>query len=86
MKKAEATKIELDKLLTREIAVLQIISLSNILDIYQIVETDEKCFIAYELTENETLMEYMNLNVCLPEQALASFSTKCVKVCLIATL
>ena len=40
----------------------------NILDIYQIVETDEKCFNAYELAENGTLMEYMNLRVRLPEQ------------------
>ncbi len=62
------TKIELNKFLPREIAVLNKISHHNILDIYQIVETDEKCFIAYELAENGTLMEYMNLRVRLPEQ------------------
>ncbi len=62
------TKIELEKFLPREIAVLQKISHPNILDSYQIVETDEKCFIAYELAVNGTLMEYMNLRVCLPEQ------------------
>ncbi len=62
------TKVELDKFLPRETAVLQKISHPNILDIHQIVETDEKCFIAYELAENGTLMEYMNLRVRLPEQ------------------
>ena len=51
------TKIEWEIFLPREIAVLQKISHPNILDIYQIVETDEKCFIAYELAENGTLME-----------------------------
>ncbi len=62
------TKIELEKFLPREIAVLQKISHPNILDSYQIVETDEKCFIANELAVNGTLMEYMNLRVRLPEQ------------------
>ena len=62
------TKTELNKYLPREIAVLQKNSHPNILDTYQIVETDEKCFIAYELAENGTLMEYMNLRIRLPEQ------------------
>ncbi len=54
-------KIELDKFLPREIAVLKKISHPNILDVYQIVETEEKCFIVYELALKGTLMEYRDL-------------------------
>ena len=67
MKKTELREVELNKFLPREIAILQKISHPNILDMYQIVETDQQCFLAYELAENGTLMEYMNIRVRLPE-------------------
>ena len=62
------TQEQLDKFLPREIAILQKISHPNILDLYQIVETDQQCFLAYELAENGTLLDYMNLRVRLPEK------------------
>ncbi len=60
------TKTELNKFLPREIAVLQKISHPNILDIYQIVETAEKCFIAHELAENRFIFSQMceSLSYC----------------------
>ncbi len=80
------TKVELDKFLPRDIAGLQKSSHPNILDFYQIVETDEMCFIAYELEDNGTIMEYINLGFTFLNRKLASFSAKCVKFCPIAIL
>ncbi len=55
------------KFLPREIAVLQRVSHPNIINVYQIIETDLRCFFALEIAENGDLLDYINSRRYLPE-------------------
>ena len=57
----------LSKFLPRELAILQKVSHPNLLHVFQIVETDLRCFIALEIAENGDLTEYINSRSYLAE-------------------
>lgn len=67
LNKRQASQDYLTKFLPREIAILQQVSHPNIINVFQIVETDVRCFFALEIAENGDLLDYINSRKCLPE-------------------
>lgn len=55
-----ATKEYLSKFLPREIEILQRIQHPNIVQVFQIIETEKKAFLMLELAENGDLLDYIN--------------------------
>ena len=52
-------KEDLAKYIPGEITILQKVSHPNIIGIYQIVETERRCFFVTEIAENGSLLDYM---------------------------
>ena len=67
MNKKDASQDYLTKFHPREIATLQRVSHSNIIKVFQIVETDLRCFFALEIAENGDLLDYINSRKSVPE-------------------
>lgn len=67
LQKRIASKDYLTRFLPREISVLQLVNHPNILHVYQIIETEEKCFFMLELADNGDLLDYINSRGHLPE-------------------
>ena len=67
LNKEIATVEYLSKFLPREIEILQLISHPNIVQVFQIIETDKKAFFMMELAENGDLLDYINSQRFLPE-------------------
>lgn len=60
LNKEVATKEYLSKFLPREIEILQMVGHPNIVQVFQIIETEKKAFIMLELAENGDLLDYIN--------------------------
>ena len=67
LNKKQASEDYLTKFLPREIAILQQVSHPNIIAIFQIIETDLRCFFMLEIAENGDLLDYINTRRYLPE-------------------
>ena len=67
MDKSKASKYCLTTLLPREIEILPRLSHPNIINVFNIVETDRHCFLALELADSGSLLDYLNLRRVLPE-------------------
>jgi serine kinase len=67
LNKEVATKEYLSKFLPREIEILQALSHPNIVQVFQIIETEKKAFIMLELAENGDLLDYINARRYLNE-------------------
>ncbi len=51
---------DLAKYIPGEIAILQKVSHPNIVRVFQIVETEQRCFFVTQVAENGNLLDYMN--------------------------
>ena len=60
LNKEAATKEYLSKFLPREIEILQAVCHPNIVQVFQIIETEKKAFLMLELAENGDLLDYIN--------------------------
>lgn len=60
LNKEVATKEYLSKFLPREIEILQRVQHPNIIQVFQIIETEKKAFLMLELAENGDLLDYIN--------------------------
>ena len=60
LNKEVATKEYLSKFLPREIEILQRMQHPNIVQVFQIIETEKKAFLMLELAENGDLLDYIN--------------------------
>lgn len=67
LNKTQASKDYLTKFLPREIAILQKVSHPNIINIFQIIETEERCFFMLEIAQNGDLLDYINTRRSIPE-------------------
>lgn len=65
--KKAASKEYLSKFLPREIEVLQLVNHPNIIRVYQIIETEERCYFMLEIAENGDLLDYINARGRIPE-------------------
>ncbi len=66
--KKAASKDYLTKFLPREIEVLQMVHHPNILQVYQIIESEDKCYFMLEIAENGDLLDYINSRGRIPEE------------------
>lgn len=67
LNKRQASEDYLTKFLPREIAILQKVSHPNIISVYQIIETEFRCFFMLEIAQNGDLLDYINARRYLPE-------------------
>ena len=67
LNKTAASKDYLNKFLPREIEVLQRLNHSNIIRVYEIIETDRLVYFMMELGQNGDLLDYINARRSIPE-------------------
>lgn len=67
LNKTAASKDYLKKFLPREIDVLQRLNHSNIIRVYEIIETDRLVYFMMELGQNGDLLDYINARRSIPE-------------------
>lgn len=67
LNKTVASKDYLHKFLPREIDILQKINHTNIIRVYEIIETDKLAYFMMELAQNGDLLDYINARRTLPE-------------------
>ena len=67
LNKTVASKDYLKKFLPREIDVLQRLNHSNIIRVYEIIETDRLVYFMMELGQNGDLLDYINTRRSIPE-------------------
>lgn len=67
LNKTAASKDYLKKFLPREIDILQRLNHSNIIRVYEVIETDRLVYFMMELGQNGDLLEYINARRSIPE-------------------